>query len=87
MSLFKLFLIILICGSSAIGLIFIKHESRELFIELEAHKKHRDQLNIEWNELKSEENRLGNPARIEQQAIEALDMKKPAVDEMRIYKK
>tara|TARA_B110000003_G_scaffold236628_1_gene241380 strand:- start:1701 stop:1907 length:207 start_codon:yes stop_codon:yes gene_type:complete len=68
-------------------LIFIKHESRELFIELEAHKKHRDQLNIEWNELKSEEIRLGNPARIEQQAIEALDMKKPAVDEMRIYKK
>ena len=84
---FKLFLSILICSSSAISMIFIKHESRELFIELEDLKQARDELNIKWSELKSQENRLANSVRIEQLAKENLEMHKPNLDSMRIYKK
>tara|TARA_B100000614_G_scaffold234817_1_gene231081 strand:+ start:309 stop:587 length:279 start_codon:yes stop_codon:yes gene_type:complete len=84
---FKLFLSILICSSSAISMIFIKHESRELFIELEGLKQARDELNIQWSELKSLENRWANPVRIEQLAKENLEMQKPNIESMRIYKK
>tara|TARA_B100000530_G_C15742978_1_gene402452 strand:- start:400 stop:678 length:279 start_codon:yes stop_codon:yes gene_type:complete len=83
----KLFLSILICSSSAISMIFIKHESRELFIELEGLKQARDELNIQWSELKSLENRWANPVRIEQLAKENLEMHKPNIESMRIYKK
>ena len=84
---FKLFLSILICSSSAISMIFIKHESRELFIELEGLKQARDELNIQWSELKSLENRWANPVRIEQLAKENLEMHKPNIESMRLYKK
>ena len=84
---FKLFLSILICSSSAISIIFIKHESRELFIELEGLKQARDELNIQWSELKSQENRWANPIRIEQLAKENLEMHKPNIESMRLYKK
>ncbi len=68
-------------------MIFIKHESRELFIELEGLKQARDELNIQWSELKSLENRWANPVRIEQLAKENLEMHKPNIESMRIYKK
>ena len=68
-------------------MIFIKHESRELFIELEGLKQARDELNIQWSELKSQENRWANPVRIEQLAKENLEMQKPNIESMRIYKK
>ena len=68
-------------------MIFIKHESRELFIELEGLKQARDELNIQWSELKSQENRCANPVRIEQLAKENLEMHKPNIESMRIYKK
>ena len=68
-------------------MIFIKHESRELFIELEGLKQARDELNIQWSELKSLENRWANPVRIEQLAKENLEMHKPNIESMRLYKK
>mgnify|MGYP002884352826 FL=1 len=68
-------------------MIFIKHESRELFIELEGLKQARDELNIQWSELKSLENHWANPVRIEQLAKENLEMHKPNIESMRIYKK
>ena len=68
-------------------MLFIKHESRELFIELEGLKQARDELNIQWSELKSLENRWANPVRIEQLAKENLEMQKPNIESMRIYKK
>ena len=68
-------------------MIFIKHESRELFIELEGLKQARDELNIQWSELKSQENRWANPVRIEQLAKESLERHKPNRESMRIYKK
>ncbi|HJL93036.1 MAG TPA: cell division protein FtsL [Woeseiaceae bacterium] len=86
-SLFKLLLSVFLCSSSAIALIYIKHQSRELFIELEALKTDRDQFNIEWSELRSEENKWAIPARVEQQAIEYLNLQKPSIEKMNIYKK
>jgi len=86
-SLFKLLLSVFLCSSSAIALTYIKHQSRELFIELEILKTERDQLNIEWSELKSEENKWSIPARVEQQAIEYLNLRKPSIDKMNIYTK
>ena len=45
----------LVCVLSALALIYTKHESRKLFVELEALTHQRDQLNIEWGQLQIEQ--------------------------------
>ena len=44
-----------VCVMSAIALIYTKHESRKLFVELEALTHQRDELNIEWGQLQIEQ--------------------------------
>ena len=43
-----------VCVISAIALVYTKHESRKLFVELEQLTTERDQLNIEWGQLQIE---------------------------------
>ena len=45
----------LVCVISAIALIYTKHESRKLFVELETLTHERDELNIEWGQLQIEQ--------------------------------
>ena len=44
-----------VCVLSAIALIYTKHESRKLFVELESLTQQRDELNIEWGQLQIEQ--------------------------------
>ncbi|HEX7718904.1 MAG TPA: cell division protein FtsL, partial [Woeseiaceae bacterium] len=43
-----------VCVMSAMALVYTKHESRKLFVELEQLTSQRDQLNIEWGQLQIE---------------------------------
>ncbi len=45
----------IVCVMSAMALIYTKHESRKLFIELEQLTTERDELNIEWGQLQIEQ--------------------------------
>ena len=54
-----------VCVMSAMALIYTKHESRKLFVELEALTTERDELNIEWGQLQIEQSTWATHARIE----------------------
>jgi cell division protein FtsL len=63
--------------SSAIGIVFARHEARRLFIDLQQLNAKRDELNIEWGRLQIEHSAWANPGRIEQIARERLMMADP----------
>ena len=73
---------IAICFLSALALIYTKHESRKLFIELEQLTSERDELNIEWGQLQIEQSTWATHARIEKVAIEELSLARPATTEI-----
>ena len=67
----------LVCVTSALALVYTKHESRKLFVELEALTLERDQLNIEWGQLQIEQSTWATHARIEQVASDDLALVRP----------
>ena len=73
----------LVCTVSAIALVYTKHESRRLFIELEALTDERDGLDIEWGQLQIEQSTWARHARIENLAQDKLGLERP--DAVKIY--
>ena len=59
---------------SAIGVVYAKHQSRKLFVELNALEKERDRLNVEWGQLQLELNTWAAHSRIEDKARKKLGM-------------
>jgi len=71
-----------VCVISAIALVYTKHESRNLFVELEQLTTERDELNIEWGQLQIEQSTWATHARIEQVALGELALKRPKSTEI-----
>lgn len=67
---------------SALGVVYAKHQSRKLFVELEALKTSRDNLNIEWGKLQLEQSTWATPNRVESIARSQLDMQIPTPDKV-----
>ena len=65
------------CMVSAMAIVYTKHESRKLFVELEQLTAERDALNIEWGQLQIEQSTWATHARIEQVALEELSLLRP----------
>jgi cell division protein FtsL len=72
----------LVCVLSAIALVYTKHESRKLFVELEGLTQQRDELNIEWGQLQIEQSTWAQHARIEQVATDDLSLVRPDATEI-----
>ncbi|MEX0731515.1 MAG: cell division protein FtsL [Aquisalimonadaceae bacterium] len=62
---------------SALGVVYSKHESRQLFAELEELNRTRDALNAEWGMLQLEQGAWATHGRVERIASERLDMTLP----------
>jgi cell division protein FtsL len=77
----------LVCVMSALALVYTKHESRKLFIELETLNSERDKLNIEWGQLQIEQSTWATHARIEQVAAEELSLTRPKSTEIYVIEK
>jgi cell division protein FtsL len=75
------------CVVSALALIFTKHESRKIFIELEQLTTERDKLNIEWGQLQIEQSTWATHARIEKVAIEELSLQRPRSTEIYVIER
>jgi len=71
-----------ICVVSAMALVYTRHESRKLFIELEQLTTDRDELNIEWGQLQIEQSTWATHARIERVATEELALSRPEATEI-----
>jgi len=63
--------------ASAVTLVGLKHQGRQLFIALERAGRQLDTHQVEWSRLQIELAWLGESGRIERQASERLDMVEP----------
>lgn len=70
--------------SSAISVVWGKHQARTMFIQLQSLHAERDALDIEWGQLKLEQSAWATHGRVEQTARVGLDMVIPRPDEVRI---
>ena len=73
-------LLILLLGviASAVGVIYARHESRRLFVELQRLQNERDDLNFEFGRLQLEQATWAETNRIEQIARGQLGMVSPS---------
>ena len=69
---------------SALGVIWSKHQSRALFIDLQRAQAERDRLDIEWGQLKLEQSAWSTHGRVEQVARADLRMLIPQPNEVRM---
>ncbi len=67
---------------SAILLIYSKHQSRKLFVELQQLKHQVDALNTEWSQLQLEQSAWSGHGRIERIARNRLSMVMPEPDDV-----
>ena len=71
-----------ITAVTALAIVYTKHESRKVFVELEQLAKERDELNIEWGQLQIEQSTWATHGRIEQVATEDLELIRPPASEI-----
>lgn len=60
--------------NSALAVVYAKHQSRKLFVELNQLEQARDAMNIEWGQLQLEQSTWSTHARIEKTARTRLNM-------------
>ena len=72
--------------ASAIGVIYVKHQNRKLFIELEQQRKQQDQLDVDWGRLQLEQSTWATHGRIEDIARRKLGMGLPNENEVVIVR-
>ena len=65
---------------TAVSVVYVKHRSRTLFVELQSLERDRDRLNVEWTQLTLENTAWATHDRIEQVASKQLSfrMRTPA---------
>ncbi|MDH3342125.1 MAG: cell division protein FtsL [Gammaproteobacteria bacterium] len=68
--------------ASAILLVYSKHQSRKLFVELQGLKAQVDEFNTEWGQLQLEQSAWSGHGRIEQVARERLSMVMPDAEQV-----
>ena len=76
----------LIAGSmaSAIGVIYVKYLTRLLFIDLQALRAQREEVDVEWDNLRLEQAALTTNALVERRARQQLEMHLPVRGDIRI---
>jgi cell division protein FtsL len=78
-SIFCLSLILLVFFS-ALAIVLARHQSRKLFVELQALEKQRDAMDEEWGQLQLEQSTWGTHVRIEELARRKLGMTVPPAE-------
>jgi cell division protein FtsL len=73
-----LMVLILIVFGSALAVVFAKHQSRQLFAQLQNLQRQADDLHVEWTQLLLEQGAWATNARVEKVGRERLNMRSPA---------
>lgn len=81
------FVFAVVCVLSSMAMVYTKHESRKLFVELERLTHERDDLNIEWGQLQIEQSTWATHARIERVATDELALVRPTSTEIYIIER
>jgi cell division protein FtsL len=69
---------------SALASVYAKHQSRKLFVEMQALVAERDRLEMDWGRLQIEQSTQANHARVESIARERLSMRTPTPDDVKL---
>jgi len=69
---------------SALGVVYSKHESRQLFVELQTMQGKQDAMDVEWGRLQLEQSTWATHGRIAAAARNKLDMVVPLSENVRI---
>lgn len=72
--------------SSALGVVYAKHQSRKLFVQLNELQQQRDGMNVEWGQLQLELSTWATNGRIEQVARQRLRMTNVDFDQVVIVR-
>ncbi len=78
----KITILALLIFTTAFGIVYLKHNNRQLLIDLHARKTEHDTLNSEWSQLLLEESTLSTHSRIERIATNELKMYIPKDNEI-----
>lgn len=70
--------------ASAISVVWARHESRVLFVQLTALQNERDAVNIEYGRLELEQATFAEPRRIDEEARQQLGMVDPSPQNIRL---
>lgn len=73
--------------TSALGVVWTRHESRVLFVKLTALQNQRDGLNIEYGKLELEQATYAEPRRIDEEARQTLGMLDPRPQDIRLLRR
>ena len=71
---------------SGLSVVWSRHTTRSLFIELQTLRGERDGLDIQWQQLKIEQSAWATHGRVEQTARSVLKMVVPRPDEVRLIR-
>lgn len=84
-----IFLLILLGGVlvSAVGVVWTRHESRVLFVELSRLQNQRDELNIEYGKLELEQATWAEPRRVDSEARQKLGMVNPKPQDIQLVRR
>jgi cell division protein FtsL len=78
--------VLLAVVATAVGIVYSKHQGRELFIELEMLGNERDRMDVEWGQLQLEQSTLTTQGKVERAARDQLGMVTLSADNMVIVK-
>jgi cell division protein FtsL len=70
--------------ASAVAVVYVKYQTRLLFVDLQTLRGQHEELDVEWDNLLLEQAALANTIRVERNARRSLDMHLPERREMRI---
>lgn len=73
-------LLVMAVLASGLGIVYTKHRSRQLFIDLQELQRHRDSMEIEWEQLQLEESTHTTAEGLDHRARTRLDMFIPESD-------
>lgn len=79
-------LLLLAVLASAIGVVWTRHESRVLFVDLTRLQNQRDELNVEYGRLELEQATWAEPRRIDDEARNKLGMTTPRPQDIQLVR-
>lgn len=66
---------------SSVGLVYVQHRHRALYVELQSLERERDSLDVEWGKLQLEQSTWATHERIESLARKRLGLRVPPISE------
>ncbi len=78
--------LLLLVVLSALAVVYSKHQSRKLFVELNSLQKSRDAMEVEWGQLQLEQSTWATSGRIEKLARQRLQMTQMEYEKIIIIK-